>query len=71
MIRSSLSPINHPPSSSMKPPEISLRYRRCPPFPSSFSPINHLLSSMKFNEEVGVIVVAVDFAGANLQDIVF
>ncbi|KAG5557371.1 hypothetical protein RHGRI_007583 [Rhododendron griersonianum] len=55
----------------MKPTEISLRYRRCPSIPSSLSPINHLLSSMKFNGEVGVIVVAVDFAGANLQDVVF
>ncbi|KAI8556367.1 hypothetical protein RHMOL_Rhmol05G0247100 [Rhododendron molle] len=71
MIPSSLSPINHPPSSSMKPTEISLWYHRCPPIPSSLSPINHLLSLMKFNEEVGVIVLAVDFAGADLQDVVF
>ncbi|KAF7129598.1 hypothetical protein RHSIM_Rhsim10G0125800 [Rhododendron simsii] len=70
-IPSSLSPINHPPSSLMKPTEISLRYRCCPPSPSSLSPINHLLSSTKFNGEVGVIVVAVDFAGANLQEVVF
>ncbi|KAF7147437.1 hypothetical protein RHSIM_Rhsim03G0266400 [Rhododendron simsii] len=53
----------------MKSTEISLRYRRCPPIPSSLSPINHFLSSMKFNGEVGV--VAVDFAGANLQEVVF
>ncbi|KAG5537143.1 hypothetical protein RHGRI_024544 [Rhododendron griersonianum] len=55
----------------MKSTEISLRYRRCPLIPSSLSPINHLLSSMKFNGEVGVIMVVVDFAGANLQDVVF
>ncbi|KAF7135809.1 hypothetical protein RHSIM_Rhsim08G0061600 [Rhododendron simsii] len=53
----------------MKPAEISLRYCRCPPIPSSLSPINHFLSSMKSNGEVGV--VAVDFAGANLQEVVF
>ncbi|KAF7126522.1 hypothetical protein RHSIM_Rhsim11G0180100 [Rhododendron simsii] len=53
----------------MKPTEISLQYRRCPPIPSSLSPINHLLSSMKFNGEVGVVTV--DFAGANLQEVVF
>ncbi|KAG5545495.1 hypothetical protein RHGRI_017854 [Rhododendron griersonianum] len=55
----------------MKPTEISLWYRRCPPIPSSLSPINHFLSSMKFNGEVGVIMVPIDFAGSNLQEVVF
>ncbi|KAF7142638.1 hypothetical protein RHSIM_Rhsim05G0107800 [Rhododendron simsii] len=65
----SLLPLAKYQSSSVVINEANRNLPPVPSLPSSLSPINHLLSSMKFNGEVGV--VAIDFAGANLQEVVF